>query len=378
MMPVTLKLNHRAVKRIAIMLMTATLLVSLLVPLLSSCSKENKDTVMSFRGEELTAGMLSYMMASQKAYVKEIFTRYTADYYSEHGEYPYGTNDFEEFLNLTFPNEGNGLTYAQNANNTVLNTAKMFVVVNYFCKKYNLVVTDNTVIENIEQNVNDDINTAGGLVFLNEILEKYQADVNTEREYLYNMARTDLLYDYLYGDYGIQRVADSIVSETFYGNYRKIDFIYYSYYNYDTETGDRISYGEEIIADMNTEAEDLYTKLTSGEINFNEYSDHDDYAKYDEGVCYTQGKLAGDIETAADGLENYGDICKMVSEDGVYILRLLEADDEDLAVYYDEVYEQLSKTAFYDYIESYYAEIKADGEAIGKYDFADIEALLVE
>jgi hypothetical protein len=224
-----LKLREASMKRYktlapAIALVLAVLMLAL--PL-SSCSKEDTDTIMSFRGEKISAGLFSYMMASQKAYIKDTFESNTSDYYAENSSYPYGTDDFDEFLKKTLTlDDGTELTYAQNAFNTVVNTAKMFSIVNAFCNTYNLVVTDTSAITDIEDTVSMDIANAGGENYFKDILGKFGADVSTEKEYLYNMERVDLLYNYLYGDTGIQRVADLSVSDEFYKKYRKIDFIY--------------------------------------------------------------------------------------------------------------------------------------------------------
>ncbi len=347
---------------------------ALLSPLFISCSRKNSEPVMSFRGEEISVGMFSYMMASQKAYVRDVFESYTADYFAVHGNYPYGTNDFDEFLKTEMPS-GGGLTYAQNAFDTVADTAKLFVVVNYFCGKYNLRVTDKSVISDIEATMSEDMATAGGRAMLDEILAPYGAETETEKEYLYNMARVDLLYDYLYGDRGTQRLADSVVSDKFYNDYRKIDFIYYPYYTYDTTTGDKRKYEDEVIAGMNSKAEDLYEKLSNGEYTFTNFADHDDYAKYDEGLCYTDGVLEADFQSAADAIEKPGELCKVISDDGFYIIRLLEAGETDLQAYYDDIYTELAKTAYYDYIESYYSEVSADARKLAEYDFAEFTAL---
>lgn len=353
-----------------------TLAVLMLALPLFSCSKEDTDPIMSFRGEEISAGLFSYMMASQKAYIKDTFESNTSDYYAENNSYPYGTDNFDEFLSKTFTkDDGTELTYAQNAFNTVVNTAKMFAVVNAFCDSYDLVVTDTDAIADIDEAVSMDIANAGGENYLNDILGEFDASVDTEREYLYNMERVDLLYDYLYGDTGTQRVADSLVSDEFYKNYRKIDFIYYPFYTEDDSSGDRVKLGDDVITDITAKADDFYSKLTSGETAYEDYDSHDDYAVYDEGVCYTGGTLTAEFEEAADSLENTGDICKVAYDDGVYILRLLEAGEDDYKDYYDEIYTTLAKTAYYDYLESYYAEVTVDSNKLSKYDFATYELI---
>lgn len=363
-------------KKRIVLILAAVLVMSLA---LSSCSKEDSTTVMTFRDAELSKGMFSFMMASQKAYVKYVFESYTSDYYYENGSYPYGTDIFDDFLALTMPEgEGKGLTYALNAYNTVVNTAKMFVVVNHFCEKYNLVVTDKDVINDIEQAVAADIDTAGGVVLLNEILEKFDANVNTAREYLYNMAKVDLLYDYLYGDRGTQRVADLLVSDKFGKEYRKIDFVYYPYFTISSETGERVFYDEQKKSDIRSKADDFFAKLQSGEVTFEDYSEHDDYARYDEGICYTSGTLEREIEEQADKLENYGDIAQADTGDGLYIIRLVETTNEDYLSKYDTVYTVLAKDAYYKYIESFYNEITVDSAVLSEYDFATYPPLVIE
>ncbi|NCA67862.1 MAG: hypothetical protein EOM87_07355, partial [Clostridia bacterium] len=136
-------------------------------------------------------------------------------------------------------------------------------------------------------------------------------------------------------------------------------------------------YDEQIIGDMNAKADDLFDKLKNGETSFIDYSKHDSYAKYDEGLCYTDGVLESDFESAADGLQKSGDICKVVSDDGVYIIRLLEAGDSDFEVYYDDIYTKLAKDAFYKYIESYYTEVKINNAKLEEYNFVEFEELVI-
>lgn len=358
-------------KAVSLLIVTAVIAAAF-----SSCAGEDKNTLLSFHGETLSVGMFSYMLASQKAYVRHVFKNYTNDYYALYGTFPYGTDDFDEFLNTPFPgSENGGLTYAENALETVRKTAFMFVVANYFCKKHRLFVTDPDRIADIEQTVNADIDAAGGLVLLNEALAKYSATAETEREYLYNMEYVGLFYDYLYGSRGTRRLPDSTVAETFFQNYRKIDFVYYPYYAYDTVTGEKTYYDEELIADINAKADDLFQKLAAGEIAFDAYAAHDDYARYDKGLCFAPGDLDGALESAADRIAAPGGVEKAALADGVYLVRLLEPDDDSLASYYDEIYEKLAQTAYYEYLESFYSEIEVDEEKLNEYDFALFDEL---
>ncbi|MFA6729813.1 MAG: hypothetical protein WCR95_02310 [Eubacteriales bacterium] len=345
--------------------------------LLFSCGKSNETPVMNYNGKTVSTGLFAYMLSSQKAYVKDTFSRNTADHFAKTGEYLYGTNDFEEFLSKTFINKsGDTVTYAENAFLTVLNTAKMFVVADKLCGDYNLKIVDGQTLEDIEEIISGDIEAAGGKVYLEDILTEYGADIETEREYLLLQAKVDLLYDYLYGKNGSQRIADSVISDIFYEQYKKIDFLFYSFYS-DSEVGDPSPDSPQRKEEKINAAKDFLAEVTSGETSFEDYKTHDGFAVYDKGLCFTEGMLEENFANAVSTISSPRGVVFYQSDDGVYLIRLLTPDDNDFLAYYDDIYKPLSKNAFYDFLESYYPEVSLSQETLDKYNFVTIKPLEV-
>ena len=214
--------------------------ISLLIFSLSlvSCSSGNK-SLFTFRGTELSTNMYSYMISSQKAYLKQLFDYYNSMSYAYYKTYYFGTNDFDAYLRSTQKDEdGNEKTVAELTNDMVINSAKSMVIIDHFCKQYGLKITDESTVADINSALEDDILNAGSKEYLNILLSQYGADYDIAEQYLYNSVSAEVLYSYLYGENGTQRLSDAAVKEEFEKSFNKMDLLYYEYYTSDSETGD--------------------------------------------------------------------------------------------------------------------------------------------
>ena len=260
---------------------------------LTSCSSEGK-ALFTFRGTELSTNMYSYMISSQKAYLKQLFDYYNYMSYMYYGTYYFQTTDFDEYLRSEQADEnGNVSTVAEITNNMIIESAKYMVVINHLCEQYDLELTDESLIADIEDVLSEDIETAGNMEYLNILLAQFGADYDIERKYMYDSAMANVLYEHLYGKGGERRLADSIIKSEFESKFYKMDVLYYAYYSSNAETG------EQSIRDVeNISAEMIYDYIAPN------------YAKVNQILLYTidvntmnklsEDKIAAKKETIDD------------------------------------------------------------------------------
>lgn len=213
--------------------------ILMIVLTLTSCASEGK-ALFTFRGTELSTNMYSYMISSQKAYLKQLFDYYNSMAYMYYGTSYFPTTDFNEYLRSEQTDEnGNVSTVAKITNDMIIESAKYMVVINHFCEQYGLEITDESLIADIEDVLSEDIETAGNMEYLNILLAQFGADYDIERKYMYDSAMANVLYEHLYGKDGERRLADSVIKSEFESKYYKMDFLYYAYYNTDSDTGEQ-------------------------------------------------------------------------------------------------------------------------------------------
>ncbi|MEG2003734.1 MAG: hypothetical protein RR057_03955, partial [Clostridia bacterium] len=200
------------------------LLAILMVIPLVSCSAEPVQ-VAKYKDTSISTNMFSYMLSSQKAYFESMFN------------YTYQTTDYASIW-ATEIDTGDGVKrkYSDFVFEKVVDSLKMFVVVKQLCNEHKLGITDESVNNAIEAYISNDIATAGDENFLEIALADFGANLDIERDYLITTSLATVLMDYLYGEKGSMKIADSEIRKDFDENYSKIDAVYYSFYNYDKDT----------------------------------------------------------------------------------------------------------------------------------------------
>ena len=194
----------------------------MIVLTLTSCASEGK-ALFTFRGTELSTNMYSYMISSQKAYLKQLFDYYNSMAYMYYGTSYFPTTDFNEYLRSEQTDEnGNVSTVAKITNDMIIESAKYMVVINHFCEQYGLEITDESLIADIEDVLSEDIETAGNMEYLNILLAQFGADYDIERKYMYDSAMANVLYEHLYGKGGERRLSDSVIKSEFESNFRHV------------------------------------------------------------------------------------------------------------------------------------------------------------
>lgn len=222
------------IRRIVSML----ILLAVLSLSLVSCASGGKP-VMTFGDSTVSSNMFSYMMSSQKQYMKEQFDEYVAYYYYYTQQMPEFV-DFDEYLKSEIVDEdGNTVKVSDETNEMIIESCKAFLVIKELCRRNGVKLNDAKLSDMIDEYIADQITTAGSEEYLNITLARYGASVDVMREYLYGNCLQDSLYEYLYGENGTQKISDDAVKEYFNNNFTKIDAAYYSFYTAD-ESGKTI------------------------------------------------------------------------------------------------------------------------------------------
>lgn len=100
-------------------------------------------------------------------------------------------------------------------------------------------------------------------------------------------------------------------------------------------------------------------------------------AEYEKPIVYTDGEVSVTITDAAKKLA-VNEVGKINMTDGVFFVRKLETNDEDLKSVHDTIANTAKQDAFYDYIESFYPQVIINQEEIDKYDFLTVKPLKIK
>lgn len=382
--------------RIAKKVICLLLSLALLLPL-AACSNDNI-TVAKYKDTTVDSGMLSYMLSSQKAYIEQMMYYY------------YQTTDFDAMWATEYSRDENGnvITFADNAFDGIINALKMFVVIKQLCKEYGVTITDESTIDAIEGYVSEDAAIAGDINFLEIALAEYGATVDHERDYLYTTSLTSPLIEYLYGDNGTMKIPDSEIRAEFDKTYTKIDMNMFSYternesgsyvnrvdsnitdeelkeyfdtkyvkaehilfYFYDTsDTTGNTKISEAAMAEKREKANALFEKIKKGEISFDEAKAANNE---DKGLLTTEGgDLIGkgslnekftDFENAIFDME-IGSVSMIETDMGIHIVRRNALTDGDYTGSKENVAAAITKNRIAAEANEFFGKMK-NGEAV--------------
>lgn len=384
----------RIVKKIICIVLS----VFMLLPL-AACS-DGTVIVAKYKDTAVDSGMLSYMLSSQKAYLEQMLYYY------------YSTTDFDAVWASEISKDENGdiITYGDNAFDGVINALKMFVIVKQLCKDYGLTLTDQSTIDNIEGYISEDIATAGDINFLEIALAEYGATVEDEEDYLYTTSLTSVLLDYLFGDNGTMKIPDTEIRAEFDKTYTKIDMNMFSYteknstgssyvnrsdseltdeelkayfdseylkadhilfYFYDTsdKTG-KTKIPAAQMEEKRKKANALFEQIQKGEIKFDDArkDNNEDPGMFTEsdGDVLTKGTLNEkfkDFEKALFEMQ-IGDIKLIETDVGVHIVRRKELSEKDFTDNKNDIRVSLTRKRIMEEADSFYEKVKNGSAAM--------------
>ncbi|NCA67861.1 MAG: hypothetical protein EOM87_07350, partial [Clostridia bacterium] len=251
------------------------LLAFVIILPLTACSESGQGkAVMTFRGQELSTNMLSYMLTSHEAYYLAYNNIYLPYVYQNSADYQ-SIGSFETFnyyaqyyaalrevLEKSFIDsfstqitdvDGKVTTLGAVYFDALMTYMKRSFVINTLCNEYGLELTDTAVLGDISSEIQGYIDSAGNADFLDIYLyEKHGASLDIAREYAEKYSLTYmltselggawdseykylnyLLYDYLYGENGMRRISDEDVKSKFFTDYCMFDYVNYSVYRTD-------------------------------------------------------------------------------------------------------------------------------------------------
>ena len=318
------------------------------------------------------------MLSSQKAYLQQLF-----DYYNSMATM-YGQEQiaasFEDYLRSnTTDADGNTVTVAQATNNMIIESAKYLVVIDHFCKQYGLEITDESAIAEIEEVLEEDIQTAGSMEYLNILLAQFGADYDVEKQYLYSTMSAELLFDHLYGENGAQRLDESAVKEQFEKEYNKIDVLYYAYYESDDEGNKTVKQIDSITdKQVNEYIADHYAKIKYVLLykidvtTLNKLSD-ETIAEKEATANKAFGELKNGEIQFDDAIEKYSESKSDPVILGYYVIEreMLQEGDIDESIR-SMAYEELAKDAIHQYALTAYEKVVS---GMGTFDdYSDSES----
>ncbi len=383
--------------RLAKKIVCIVLSVFMLLPL-AACS-DGTVIVAKYKDTAVDSGMLSYMLSSQKAYLEQMLYYY------------YSTTDFDSVWasEISKDENGNTITYGDNAFDGIINALKMFVIVKQLCKDYGLTITDQSTIDAIEGYISEDIATAGDINFLEIALAEYGARVEDEEDYLYTTSLTSVLLDYLFGDNGTMKIPDTEIRAEFDKTYTKIDMNMFSYteknssgsyvnrsdstltdeelkeyfdgeylkaehilfYFYDTsdKTGNTKIPEAEIEAKRKKAAE-LFEQIQNGDISFEDAKkdNNEDPGMFTEsdGDVLNKGSLNEKFKDFENSLfeMKIGDIKLVETDIGVHIVRRNEMAKEDFEDKKESIRVALTKQRIVEEANSFYEKVKSGSASL--------------
>ena len=168
----------------------SALLALLLVITAIGCGKD--ETVMTYSGKTITRGEFEYYLATYKAKFDQIFKDYenTAEFYS------------------TAIDES-GMTAEKYLFSLALENIKLTLVSDALFTEYGLVLPDEAESE-IDDYIADIIDdyADGDKKVMNKALSNYGIDISALREIYLRDERVSILFDYLYGDVGVNVITE--------------------------------------------------------------------------------------------------------------------------------------------------------------------------
>ena len=357
-------------KKIILLLVFVMVLQSVFV----SCSKDNYETVMEYNGIELKENMYNYWVSTYK---KNILSSYE------------DVKDTEAFWKSKYDDTRTVEDYFTE----IINKRIMTYLIAQSIFKENKLKLSPEVKSAIDADISEKIEYYGSRSALNSELKNLMLNINSlEKIYTWE-EKHKVVYDYLFGEDGIEAISGKELEEYYKSNYSRIKYIVFFTTKIKKDDDGNYVYdsnGELVTEDMTeaelaakkAEIEDCYDKLMNGasfEDMRKEYSEYDT-SKYPNGFFLSKNELQtwGAEIILGTTKANEGEIFKVTEEEAVYIImkcKLTELEDlnesdinqlSNLSVYATR---ELSEKKF----EELSKDIVINKEIISKYALSTIK-----
>ncbi len=306
---------------------TAVILaVIMLVFPLASCSGA-ETTVMEYGNSKITANMYSYWLSRYKA----MFMYSYAD-----------MQDTDEFWNMEM---AEGVTAEQFLTAVVQENIKTTLVCMELFDSYGLKITNETS-DTIQAYIDDLIKEQanGSRSAFNQIASAYGVNDTILKEIYIAEQKVSQLYDYFYGENGIEQITDTSRDEYYKNNYSRAMHLYINnVYKYETdENGNVVTDSEtgypkmveltaEEKAEKNAIIKEIDDKLAAGTPYEELYEQYSEDKNYPNGY-YLSATSSFIPEVTVEMLQmEVGEVSKVESSYGVHYLNKLELDEKAYA-----------------------------------------------
>lgn len=240
---------------------------------------------------------------------------YNMDYYEQMYSY-YG-------MEADWTEETDGMTMGDYAKNEVLEASALYFYMDLLAKELGLEISEEKQAEMAEQLATTKEELGDNFtLFLDSIMLTEEQMIELERQ-LYS--RT-LIYDYYYGENGIEEIDYAAYAEE--NNYVSAKHILLQ-----TLDAEGKAYSEEQKAEVYSQMEDILAQLREDPSRFdelmNQYSEDTGLMTYPDGYIFTTGEMQEPFETATYALE-VGEISEIVTTDfGYHIILRQDIDLSD-------------------------------------------------
>jgi len=282
--------------------------VILIVVSLSGCGDEN-NIAMKLDKYVITEGMYTYWMVSLKSYF--------LDYYSD-------AEDTDAFWNST--TEG-GTTMEAYISDIINDNVRNYLIGMKLFDDYGMSLTQ-TALDDIDIMVNDMIEYYGSRAEANAALGAFGINLDVYKEVVTAEKKLECVYDFLYGENGIELATEEELDAYYNANYMRIKYIYIN-------LTDRFVFDEDGNVTYDEEGYYQTTPLTEEEIAFKRTKVEDALARANEGENFDDlvtefsevdmSLYPNGLYISGNDIGNYGyEVISAVIDMGIDEIRLVE------------------------------------------------------
>lgn len=219
-------------------------------------------------------------------------------------------------------------------------------------------------------------NENGGAEALESILSNFYVNSEILCKIFEIEELTNRYYSGVFKEGSPDEITEDQIIQRFLNSYVQADHVLIDlYYDYDEELDDYVETDEARQSEKRNEAQEIYDKIVSGELDFDDamYEYSDDFSDNENGYIFTDDGSFDEIFTTNAFEMNVGEYRMFESDYGVHIMKKFELTEDDLS---DELYAEVLSTVqterFTARLEKYNERVEADKDAIiANYDVID-------
>lgn len=314
-------------KKVISLLLITVILTGTLV----SCGSSSP-VVMTYNDSKITANMYSYWLSTYKS-------KFLNYYSNSMDNNSFWDNQVED-----------GVTTEQYAMNLINEKIKYTLIGMQMFHDYGLEISSDTTAS-INNDINEKIDYYGGLTQLNAALSAFGINADILKEVYTDEEKLNAVYDYLYGENGIEKVSESTIDTYYADNYSRIKYIIFytkekdmfdekGNLKYDSEgliMTEPLS--EEEIAAKQSKIEEAMICVNAGDefesimTNYNEA----DMSAYTNGFYISANELGIYGFAMVDAVRNMkvGEVRRVDDKDAAYIIKKYDLIDRNDFLDYD-------------------------------------------